>query len=146
MHKPHILVYGVQAGEVDRIVSVLSGEGKYRIHKAYFIGEALEIIKRAAVSPRHKVKLVVFQAQMPTGIEVLKRIIEEAPDLRTVIISADSYTDCWLNAYLECNAVAYLPGPADEEELRWLVDLFFKGEERFLKNWTFLRKGFPGRG
>jgi DNA-binding NtrC family response regulator len=138
---PNILILGEHAEEVNKIAKLLTAQKKYQVYAAYLADDALEIIRKENKGLgklfRERIKLVVFEGEMPGGLGILKRLKKIDPDLRTIIISSQVQMGYWLDAYLECGSIAYLALPLNEDELVWTIEMFFQGREGLVKTFTF---------
>ncbi len=109
--KPHILVVDDDATQRQMLSSYLENHG-FKTYEASRGEEALDVLTS------EKIDLVVTDVQMPgmSGLELMKRILEDKPSLPILIITA--YGDIRdAVAAVKDGAVSYLEKPMDLEEL-----------------------------
>ncbi|MSP23716.1 MAG: sigma-54-dependent Fis family transcriptional regulator, partial [Myxococcales bacterium] len=110
-----ILVVDDEANLRRVLAAQLERDG-YEVHTAQDGGQAIEFIRE------HHVDLVITDLRMPrvSGMELLRLMQTEEPELPVVILTAHATVDTAVDA-LKLGAVDYISKPFDQEEIRRAV-------------------------
>lgn len=99
--------------------------GEHRIHAVGTVAEALERLDKDVMD----VAFVDMRLQEGSGIDVIPQLLDEAPWLRVVLVTAHGGTDVAVRA-IRAGAVDYLPKPFQPQEVRALSEKLVAARRR----------------